>query len=83
MKLKITPIIFLILSLFLLTFISNFVYKARSIDNFNDLKISAVGKPSKLFPKKSKALSYKIPIERDKIEEVQKLDFDVVRYHYD
>ena len=74
-------LVILLVILFLLIF-TNYILSI-SYEFFGEYRISKVGSISDMFPKKSKGIKTKLPVERDKIEEVQEVDPDVVRYLYD
>lgn len=75
-------LIFFIIIISLLLF-TNYIVSLSYYEFFGEYKISKVGSVSDLFPKRSKGVKTKLPVERDKIEEVQEIDPDVVRYLYD
>ncbi len=62
--------------------------KESQKEYFNDFKVSKIGKISEIFPKKSKGIKSKYPVDRgpptpiakDKIEDIQLVDPDIVDY---
>ena len=52
----------------------------ENLSTLNSLNVSSIGKVSTIFPKRPKSLKYNLPVQRDKIEEVQKLEKDVIKY---
>ncbi len=52
----------------------------ENLSTLNSLSVSSINKKSTIFPKRPKSLKYNLPVQRDKIEEVQKVEKDVLKY---
>lgn len=76
-------IIFIILVVFTFIMKENdpiYSFIQENLSTLNSLSVSSINKKSTIFPKRPKSLKYNLPVQRDKIEEVQKVEKDVLKY---
>lgn len=78
--LKHLTIIFIILLFFAMAINVSGFKITEHLSNNNRLTTSFLGTVSAMFPRKSKGVKTKLPVERDNIEDVQKLEKDVLKY---
>ena len=71
-------LVFIIISILFLSFLAFMTIQIQ--ENYNSYKVSKIGQMSELFPRKSKAIKTKLPVDRDSITEVQNVDNDIIIY---